>query len=187
MKYIIFLFLIISCKQEDAKNTISQDGTIDIALVENIAVDKKTEKAKKIALEFTARLKSGEALASLFHDSWTLIYHEDDRCKGATDGTATFSKGQKIDSALQLTVSNNTEFAWACEKKESYSYEMIFDLKEKVKVWDRFELASQDNADASEKEKNTFYISGAGDAAYIEIYIMDNLISTLKYSSEDPG
>ena len=89
---------------------------------------------------------------------------------------------------MKIKVKNNSEYAWACEKKDPYYFEMSFDLREKLKDWDRFELQPESYSDTLEEEKNTFYILGAGASDYIKLYVNeDNLISTFKYSSEDPG
>lgn len=174
----------LALKSDDIANNLVREKRETTQInVNNIIVNE----AKKAAIDFTEKLKNGKKLAPLFSAMWTLTYHEENRCTGSTNGKETYNQS-KIDSEINIEVKNNSEHAWACEKKEEYYYEMVFDLKEKVKDWDRFELQDDSYSDTSDIENNAFYIVGAGESDYIKIYIDENnLIATLKYSSEDPG
>lgn len=189
--YFVLLSIIISCGNHNSEHKINTDSKLKVEKTEEVRVvdnHVNTEKGRPIALKFTERLKKGENLASLFGKTWTFIYHEENRCTGSTDGKVTYGSKITIDHKLQLQVKNNSEYAWACEKKEPYHFEMIFNLKENLKHWDRIELQSSAYSDESDKQENTFFILGAGESDYIKIYINENnLISTFKYSSEDPG
>ncbi len=141
-----------------------------------------------IAQDFTNRLKTGEKLSSLVNNVWSFIYNEYDRCSGSTYGKVSNQSNLAIDNELVLKVKNDSNDAWACEKKAPYYYEMKFDLQEKLRNWDRFELQNNEYSDTPKKELNSFYILGAGESDYIKITIdSNNLISSIKYSIEDPG
>ncbi len=189
--YLVLLFINISCKNNNSEHTINNEDKLKVEKTEEVITinDKiNTETRKQVALEFTERLKKGEGLASLFSKIWTFIYHEDNRCTGSTDGKVTYGSNITIDNKLRIKVKNNSEYAWACQKKESYYYEMTFDLRENLKNWNRIELQSSEYSDGPNKQENTFFILGAGESDYIKIHIDENnLISTLKYNSEDPG
>ena len=53
---------------------------------------------------FLKNLKNGEKLSSFFSDHWKLIYHEDNRCDGSTDGQIDHLKNTQIDSKITLPV-----------------------------------------------------------------------------------
>ena len=185
MKQILYLALIvsiISCKENNSQEKKSVEKAKNSQQIDN------PKNGKNVALNFIKRLKNGENVSSLFGDTWTFKYHEDNRCTGSTDGKVTYNGHIKLDNKVRIKVKNDSEHAWACEKKEAYYYEMIFDLKEKIKTWERIELDDDSDTDTTEKEAKTFYILGRGASDYIRIHINENnLISTFKYSSEDPG
>lgn len=188
--FIGFLIIINSCKYEKkTKENIPYISEVKIVLSEVKPIKINTDlQIKEIALNFTEKIKNGESLMSLMDEKWTLIYHEDNRCTGSTDGEKMNLSNTQIDEKIILNVKNNSEFAWACEKKESYNYNFEFDLKRQIENWDRFELQNDDYSDSTNKEKNVFFILGAGDSDLIKIYIGKNkLVKILKYSSEDPG
>lgn len=143
---------------------------------------------KNSVVEFCERLENNQSLSSLMDENWTFIYHQDHRCTGSTDGQKKNLLMHQVDSTITLNVFNNSEDAWACDKKESYNYNLDFSLEKQIENWDRFEFQKEENSDHSEKGENTFYIYGAGESDYIIIHFGKNkLISTLTYSSEDPG
>ena len=188
--FISFLIITISCKHEKKKEentTYIPEVKTELTEVKPIKINTELQ-IKEIALNFTEKIKKGESLISLMNKNWTLIYHEDNRCTGATDGEKMNLSNTQIDEKIMINVKNNSEYAWACEKKEPYNYNFEFDLKKQIENWDRFELQNDDYSDSPNKEKNVFYILGAGDSDLIKIYIGANkLISKLKYNSEDPG
>ena len=153
------------------------------------SLEEERNKKRKIALNFTNALRLEKDLAPLLSDKWTFVYHEDNRCAGSTDGEKTYNDSAKIDADIVLKVTNNSDSAWACEKKDSYDFELTFNLQKKINSeWNRIELQNDSYSITSGKENNAFYILGAGESDYIKIYINDdNLITSLLYGSEDPG
>ncbi|MBJ2175858.1 hypothetical protein JBL43_16510 [Aureibaculum sp. A20] len=146
-----------------------------------------TEKKHKpqgtsITEKFITELKNGKPLASFFADGWILIYHEDNRCTGSTDGQLTKLKNNQIDKVLTLKVHTDGD-GWGCDKQEPKNYDFSFSLKKLVKEWNRFVNANYEN-----QEENSVTILGGGESDYIELfYNANNLIVKMKYSSEDPG
>jgi len=131
---------------------------------------------------FLTNLKTGEKLSSFFNDNWIFIYHEDNRCDGSTDGQIDNLKSTQIDTIIKLKVKNDGN-GWACDKKEPKTFNLDFDLKKKIKDWDRFEIPSYEN-----QEENIVYVVGAGESDYLKVYYDNNdLIIKLEYRSEDPG
>ena len=131
---------------------------------------------------FISKLKNGKPLASLFANNWTLIYHEDNRFSGSTDGQLETLKTTQVDSVISLKVKNDGD-GWASEKTSPKTFNFDFDLKKQIENWDRFEIANYENV-----EKDTVYILGAGESDYIQLFYNDkDLIVKMKYSSEDPG
>lgn len=154
------------------KSPIHNDANNQLSKIE---INENVEK-------FIKNLKEGKNLNSLFANNWTLIYHEDNRCTGSTDGKIDGLKSSNIDKTLTLKVSNDGD-GWACEKTAPNQFDYDFDIKKLIETWDRFEIASFEN-----NEKNTVYIQGAGDSDYIKLFYNEsNLIIKMKYSSEDPG
>ncbi len=144
----------------------------------------KLDTAEQLTKEekFVSDLANGKKLATHFADQWTLIYHEDNRCDGSTDGKIENLSKNQIDSSISLSVKNDGE-GWACDKREPSSFIYEFNLREYLKNWDRFEIH-----DYEDEEKNIVFIAGAGESDYIKIYYnKDQLIERLKYGSEDPG
>lgn len=183
IKLLFFIIFIISCNPKTSKNNDQERYS------GNLKTFEKSDSINPVAVAFTERLKTGKKLSPLFSNTWTFIYNEDDRCTGFTSGKVTYSNKLFIDTNMKIKVLNTSEYAWACEKKDPYYYEMTFNLKEKLKKWNKIELNTEDTySDTSKKEKNVFYIFGAGESDYIKLYINeDNLIHTFKYSIEDPG
>jgi hypothetical protein len=66
--------------------------------------------------DFIYKLSNTENLGDLFADDWTLIYHEDNRCDGSTDGVVENLSSHQIDLGIKIKVKNDGE-GWACEKK----------------------------------------------------------------------
>ncbi|NRD20047.1 hypothetical protein HNV08_08300 [Winogradskyella eckloniae] len=131
---------------------------------------------------FVASLKNGESLSSYFNNKWTLVYHKDNRCDGATDGEYKNLSTSKIDESIEIEVTNDGD-GWACEKKQASTYSFNFNLKEQIKNWDRFEMANYEN-----EENHIAYVLGAGASDYLKLhYNEDHLIIKLEYRSEDPG
>ncbi len=151
----------------------------------NTKKDSTTEVQKHIdskALEFVENLKAGDNLSSFFKDNWLFVYHKDDRCDGSTDGQLDHLKPSLIDSIITLRVKNDGD-GWACAKRDPETYDLDFDLKEKVSEWDRFEILKYED-----QEENIVYVFGAGESDYIKLHYDGNhLIVILEYRSEDPG
>ncbi|MEM6804862.1 MAG: hypothetical protein AAF696_25920 [Bacteroidota bacterium] len=185
--------ILISCKNPSTSSSNENQTTIDSSLspinevdfAQNIETKKIAELQTHMnekAAEFVQQLTSGKDLSSFFHQSWTFIYHEDNRCEGSTDGQVDHLSKTAIDSLIKLEVKKNGD-GWACKKKEPTSYELGFDLKQKIKNWNRFELEDYEN-----QEGPIFYVLGAGESDYIELQFDDQaLIIKLAYKSEDPG
>lgn len=131
---------------------------------------------------FVEALKSNRTLSSYFAESWSFVYHEDNRCDGQTDGNINSLNSEVIDAVIPIKVVNDGE-GWACEKKEESSYILSFNLKEEIKLWDRIEVANYKN-----NESNKIYINGKGESDYLVVYFNANCkIHQLEYRSEDPG
>ena len=187
LKHVIFISLLIiivsyGYKQEDIKRVINT------AKSKTLQPNSRTSKKKEVAELFTHNLKNGHNLVKLMDDNWTLLYYADDRCSGSTEGEKINLSKPKIDKTVIINVKNDSEYAWACDKRAPYYYDFTFDLNKQIKNWDNFELQSSDYSDSPKKEKDVFYILGAGDSDYIKLTIgAKNLITKLKYSSIDPG
>ncbi|MEM8892141.1 MAG: hypothetical protein AAGD28_29450 [Bacteroidota bacterium] len=131
---------------------------------------------------FVENLKSGKDLSSFFNPNWSFVYHEDNRCEGSTDGQVENLSNTAIDSEIKLAVKNDGD-GWACEKKEPTSYELDFDLKQKVADWDRVEIA-----DYGDQEEKIMYVLGKGESDFLKLHFNDqDLIIIFEYRSEDPG
>lgn len=135
--------------------------------------------------KFLEKLKNGENLSSFFKDGWGFVYHQDDRCNGSTDGSTKNLSPENIDEKISIKVLNDGE-GWACEKRAPSEFMLDFSLKEKVKDWDRFEIASY-----SKPSKGEYFIWGGGASDYLKVYIKkingEKLIMKLEYRSKDPG
>jgi len=147
-------------------------------------ISNENTKLKLFKENFIIRLSKGEPLNLLFNNNWLIVYHEDNRCDGSTDGQLDSLKSSQIDEVIVLNVKNDGD-GWACEKKEPKTFDISFSLKEKVKYWDRFhELENQ-------SEKKFFFIVGQGESDYLKIHYdefdSNYLIVRLEYRSEDPG
>ena len=188
-----FVVISSSCNSSTSSNVIEDKITIDVEKeqIDKNDTDSQTEKASitepkvqadSIALGFLKNLKSGKKLSYFFNDSWLFIYHEDNRCDGSTDGQLDNLKSSLIDSKITLEVKNDGN-GWACDKKESTSFDLEFELMNKVADWDRFEIPNYEN-----QEENVVLIFGAGESDYLKLHYDDNnLIVKLEYRSEDPG
>jgi hypothetical protein len=184
---------LISCNSSTNNTAIDHktENSISTSQIENTVSDSKDSddstsdlqvQIDSRALNFIKSLKNGEKLSSFFTKNLMLIYHEDNRCEGSTDGQVDSLINTQIDSLIKLNVKNDGD-GWACDKKEPTSYEMDFDLKKKIAEWDRFEILKDEN-----QEENIVYIVGAGEFDYLKLYYNDNnLIVKLEYRSEDPG
>lgn len=137
--------------------------------------------AERIKDGFITALSKGESLSSYFSEDWTLVYHEDNRCDGWTDGFIEGLNTFMIDAAVTLQVTNDGK-GWACEETNPKTFDYSFKLKEQVKNWDRFEV------DEARQEDNSLYLEGAGESDYIILYFNEKgEIVKLEYRSEDPG
>lgn len=131
---------------------------------------------------FVESLKNEESLSKYFSNTWSLLYHEDNRCDGTTNGQINSLSSSQIDTIIRLKVKNDGD-AWACDKKEPNNYVFNFDLKKQIENWDRFESTHYKN-----QEENIGYILGAGESDFLKLhYNEDNRIIKLEYRSEDPG
>ncbi|KXX70473.1 hypothetical protein [Flammeovirga sp. SJP92] len=134
-----------------------------------------------IGKKFIERLKSQQELNDLFTDKWFLIYHQDDRCNGSTDGKKDELTNLEIDKPISLEVMNDGE-GWACPKRDPKKSIYTFDLKKLIETWNRIELSGNENG------TDKIYIVGAGESDYIILHFTaEGLIKTLEYRSEDPG
>lgn len=166
--------ILISCNSSNNHNSHEDKATIDNTQkqIDQVDIDSTVS-------EFIKHLKTGKDLSSFFTQNWSFVYHEDNRCEGSTDGQLDQLDKTAIDSSIKLEVKNDGD-AWACEKKDAQTFELAFELKKKVKNWDRFELQDQD--------EKIFYIVGAGESDYVQLHFGDNgRIVRLEYRSEDPG
>ncbi|MFS4468746.1 hypothetical protein [Maribacter sp. 2210JD10-5] len=186
LKLIIYTFLgLITCHSPINKKTIHksqiENTVIDFKVLNDSTLDVQIQIDQRV-LDFVKNLKHGEKLGPFFVENWILVYHEDNRCDGSTDGQIGNLTSTKIDSAIKLQVKNDGD-GWACDKKAPKTYDMDFDLKKKIAGWDRFEIPDYEN-----EEKNIVYVVGAGESDYLKLhYNDDNLIFKLEYRSEDPG
>jgi hypothetical protein len=165
-----------------------EDRTFDVVDIswkndkteQNEQIDTKTIQSKKEV--FTESLKNGKDLSDYFSNSWTLIYHKDNRCDGSTDGEVSNLTSKEIETLIEVEVTNDGK-GWACDEKEPKTYSLNFELKKHIKNWDRFEIAGYEN-----QEKNIAYILGAGESDFLKLHFNDdNMITKLEYRSEDPG
>lgn len=117
-------------------------------------------------------------------DSWSLIYHEDNRCDGSTDGSLSGLSPRQIDQAVRIQLFNDGQ-GWGCEPKQPTSFEANFSLHNQVANWDRFEITQYGIMD------NLIYIAGAASSDYLKVYFDEFygelLIVRIEYHSEDPG
>jgi hypothetical protein len=166
---------IVNTKEQVDKTDIDTKTSNESTTVAQISVD-------SIASGFVENLEMGGKLSLFFYDSWTFVYHEDNRCDGSTDGQIDNLKSTQIDSVIRLEVKNDGD-GWACDKKVPRTFVLDFDLKEKVMDWDRFDIPNYEN-----QKRNIVYMVGAGESDYLKLHYNDNnLIVKLEYRSEDPG
>ncbi len=133
------------------------------------------------ASEFIKCLQSGRKLESFFRNNWTLVYHEDNRLDGSSDGEIESLTNCRIDTIIRLSVYNDGH-GWE-EHKEPKTHNLEFSLKHLVKGWNRFEIP-----DYEYRGGNKIHVVGKGESDYIVLfYDSDNLIVRLEYRSEDPG
>ena len=195
ISFFCFVTILISCNNStNSKVTGVNNVTIDIEeQIDKAEIDTRTTNESTTtaqipvdskASRFVDNLKSGEKLSLFFNDSWTFIYHEDNRCDGSTDGQIDNLKSTQIDSIIRLQVKNDGNgYGWACDKKEPKTFDLDFNLKKKITDWDRFEIPNYEN-----QEENIVYVVGAGESDYLKLHYNDNdLIIKLEYRSEDPG
>lgn len=166
-----------SCSQSTKSETTRETTMVDAKeQLDKTAVDAK-------ASEFVEHLKAGEQLSSFFKDKWVFVYHEYSRCDGSTDGQIANLKNTQIDTVISLQLENDGD-GWAhCDEKKAKSFEMDFDLKKKIKQWDRLEIPKDES-----QEQNIVYVLGLGESDYLKLHYNDSqLIVKLAYRSEDPG
>jgi len=198
LKLRIFIFLglmtfLISCKSSTNNTAIDNktEDSVNKSQIKNTVADSKISddstsdiqaQIDSRAFEFVKNLKNGEKLNSFFVENWILIYHEDNRCDGSTDGQIDNLISTQIDSIIKLQVENDGD-GWACDKKEPKTYDLDFDLIKKIAEWDRIEIQNYEN-----QAMNIIYVLGAGESDYLKLHYDDNnLIVKLEYRSEDPG
>ncbi|AUP80020.1 hypothetical protein C1H87_15440 [Flavivirga eckloniae] len=180
----------VSCKNQSENQVTPTVTEKQSAQIEKVVANTETvsnEASETTTLQtqkesFIKSLKSKTDLGSFFADNWTLMYHEDNRCDGSTDGQINNLSSSQIDQPIKLQVNNDGD-GWACDKKEPKSFDLDFNLKSQVKNWDRFEIANYEN-----QEEHIVIIVGAGESDYLKLhYDNSNLIVKLEYRSEDPG
>lgn len=131
---------------------------------------------------FLDALEQGKPLEQFFASNWTLLYHEDNRCDGSTDGEIHNLSKSAIDSELVIRVANDGD-GWVCEAQEPSEFDLHFELSKKVRSWDRYEIEPS-AGDTEDK----IYVMGAGESDYLVLHYNTNkLIVKLEYRSEDPG
>ncbi|KGN82678.1 hypothetical protein HW49_01345 [Porphyromonadaceae bacterium COT-184 OH4590] len=141
----------------------------------------------QIADEFAKYLKEGKPLSVFFSDSWTLVYHTDNRVEGSTDGRVMNLRNTQIDSVIIIKLKNDGD-GWLLdvigeEKREPKTFEFKFELNKQIEHWDRFEAVRYSNMPS-----HNIYILGAGESDLLKLhYNKDKLITVLEYRSEDPG
>lgn len=186
-KYILLVFIIgiYSCNSKVKSITEETNSTLNDEVISESSNSKSTVEVntiQSIKKAFVESLKNGENLSKYFIENWTLIYHEDNRCDGSTDGEISNLANTEIDKIITVKVKNDGD-GWACDKKEPKNYSFDFNLKEQIKNWDRFEIANYES-----DEKNSIYILGAGESDYLKLhYNASGMIIKLEYKSEDPG
>ena len=155
---------------------------------QNVDLDYSVQEAAnrliKRANDFRYSLSIGEKLESFMSDSWSLIYHEDNRCGGSTDGSLSGLSPRQVDQAVRIQLFNDGQ-GWGCEPKQPTSFEANFSLHNQVANWDRFEITQYGIMD------NLIYIEGAASSDYLKVYFeefnSELLIVRIEYRSEDPG
>ena len=184
----ILAIVISGCGQSTKKETTTENTAEPkvIDSVEWVSENEEsfiTENNNPLSAElFIKYLANEEKLQLLFNDNWTFIYHADDRCDGSTDGQISNLQPFNIDEIIRIKVVNDGE-GWLCDKKEPEEFYLDFSLKERVKDWDRIEMANYEI-----QEKNIVHIEGWGSSDYIKLYYNDsNLIVKMEYRREDPG
>jgi hypothetical protein len=135
---------------------------------------------------FLEHLKNGKELYSFFSDHWTLIYHEDNRSDGSTDGERVDLPKTEIDKTIEINLKNDGN-GWANDdKRDPKEYVLNFNLKELIANWDMLEIS--DSEIEREKEGVIYIIGDYAGAKYLVLhYGNDNLIVKMEYRSEDPG
>jgi hypothetical protein len=176
------IILSISTQYSAASLIVSQDSKQNID--SDYSVQEATNRLIKKANDFRYSLSRGEKLESFMSDSWSFIYHEDNRCDGSTDGSLSGLSPRQVDQALRIQLFNDGK-GWACEPRKPTSFEANFSLHNQVASWDRFEVTQYGIMD------NLVYIEGEGSGGYLKVYFDEFngelLIVRLEYRSEDPG
>ena len=171
------ILILFSCRQTAEKQVTTTENSIETEAIVSIE-DNQINPADF----FVKCLMNKEKLQSFFSDNWTFIYHADDRCEGSTDGQISDIPPFKVDEIIRIKVMNDGD-GWLCDKKEPKEFYLDFSLKERIKDWDRIEIADYEN-----QEKNVVYINGWGESDYIKLYYdKNNLIVKMEYRREDPG
>ncbi len=142
------------------------------------------ESCKNTLSELVDRLKNGREISSLLSDEIVFVYHADNRVDGSTDGQISYLPSGAIDSLFEINVANDGR-GWCGEDVEPSTFEMEFDLQERLTYWSRF------MARDSRMDPGVFSIWGGGESDYLVVYIKSiegrNVIYKLEYRSEDPG
>jgi hypothetical protein len=131
--------------ENKSENVIVEVPKIDSNLSNDSSLVGQTQVFVK-ASEFVEKLKNKGDLSSFFNENWTLIYHEDNRCEGSTDGQLNRLKSTQIESTIKLSVKNDGD-GWECDKKKPKKYVLDFDLKDLVIEWERFEIPTYEKQD----------------------------------------
>ena len=131
---------------------------------------------------FIKNLQEGNKLSGFFADNWTLIYHENSRLDGNTDGQVQNLARSKVDEIITLSVFTDGE-GWAENPGEIRNHDIEFQLKERIKDWDGYSTEDIDRA-----ERNMVYISTTSQSEYLQVYYNDEQrIIKLKFNLVDPG
>jgi hypothetical protein len=177
----VIVIVISGCRQTTTKQIAAIENNIEDETI--VAIEEKHNQTQTNPAEiFVKHLTNEENLQLLFNDKWTFIYHVDDRRDGSTDGQISNLPPFKIDEIIRIKVMNDGN-GWLCDKKEPKEFYLDFNLKERVKDWDRIEIPNYEI-----QEKNVVYVNGWGESDYIKLYYDDNnLIVKMEYRREDPG
>jgi hypothetical protein len=137
-----------------------------------------------LAEKFLERLETKEKLAPLMNKTWNLLYHEDNRCDGSTNGRLYGIPKNDVDKLVKVKVFRDGK-GWMECNVEPALYFIDFKLQEKFDKWNTWEVAEIDYCNKT----ITFGWGGASDYFITKLIKSKNgyLIGAIEYRSEDPG